>query len=236
MSGDGSVTDACEPLVGFTPGKVALADRGECSFWVKSLHAELAGATAVLIADHTDGCPPSGMTGFDPGFSIPSARITKADGDLLKANLPANVTLDVDATRLAGADSAGRVLMYTPDPNEPGSSVSHWDTIATPDLLMEPFANDGEAPAFDLDLSDEQMVDVGWTLNPDSLVINGCDTGVVGNAYATAYVPICAASAAGNPGAFKSCIAHMANELRGRGLLTQKASSRVKTCAAVTTP
>src|SRR5262249_45450951 len=38
-----------------------------------------------------------------------------------------------------GADSSNRVKMYTPNPFEGGSSVSHFDRTATPNLLMEPF-------------------------------------------------------------------------------------------------
>ena len=41
----------------------------------------------------------------------------------------------------AGADPLGRALMYTPNPFAGGSSVSHWDTSARPNLLMEPSIN-----------------------------------------------------------------------------------------------
>jgi len=62
-----------------------------------------------------------------------------------------------------GKDGSGRVKLYAPNPLQLGSSVSHWDTTATPSLLMEPFIT-GEL-ASDLDLTDEQMVDMGWTIN-----------------------------------------------------------------------
>jgi hypothetical protein len=39
----------------------------------------------------------------------------------------------------AGADQSGHVLMYAPSPQQPGSSVSHFDTAVTPNELMEPF-------------------------------------------------------------------------------------------------
>jgi hypothetical protein len=61
-----------------------------------------------------------------------------------------------------GTDGSGRVKLYAPNPVEQGSSISHWDTTATPSLLMEPFIT-GEL-ASDLDLTDEQMVDIGWTI------------------------------------------------------------------------
>jgi len=62
-----------------------------------------------------------------------------------------------------GKDGSGRVLLYAPNPEEPGSSLSHWDTSATPSLLMEPFIT--PALTSDLDLTDEQMADIGWTVN-----------------------------------------------------------------------
>jgi len=34
----------------------------------------------------------------------------------------------------------GNIRMFAPNPVEPGSSVSHWDTILSPDELMEPSA------------------------------------------------------------------------------------------------
>jgi hypothetical protein len=46
--------------------------------------------------------------------------------------------LTTDPNRKAGADLAGRPLLYTPNPLIPGSSVSHWDVSASPNLLMEP--------------------------------------------------------------------------------------------------
>jgi len=49
--------------------------------------------------------------------------------------------LDVVTRAFAGADSAGRVLMYAPSPFQGGSSVSHWDVSAFRNLLMEPNIN-----------------------------------------------------------------------------------------------
>jgi hypothetical protein len=54
----------------------------------------------------------------------------------------------------------GRVQMYTPNPFEGGSSVSHFSTAASPNLLMEPFIN-LNIP-LTLDLTPHQLRDVGW--------------------------------------------------------------------------
>jgi hypothetical protein len=75
-----------------------------------------------------------------------------------------NATLLLDASIPAGADSAGRVRMYSPNPFEGGSSVSHWDTTPFPNLLMEPGIN-GDlthnvmAP---FDLTTSLFTDLGW--------------------------------------------------------------------------
>jgi len=61
-----------------------------------------------------------------------------------------------------GTDPAGHARLYAPSPVESGSSISHFDTVASPNLLMEPFINSNLGP--DLDITDEQLFDVGWTL------------------------------------------------------------------------
>lgn len=61
----------------------------------------------------------------------------------------------------AGREAAtGRVELYTPATLEPGSSVSHWNTTATPNLLMEPAINLGLP--LTLDLTRQLMRDIGW--------------------------------------------------------------------------
>ena len=59
--------------------------------------------------------------------------------------------------------------MYTPDPIQPGSSVSHWDTSAEPSLLMEPAITSSLA-FLDLDITPGAMSDMGWPLTgePDA--------------------------------------------------------------------
>jgi hypothetical protein len=61
----------------------------------------------------------------------------------------------------AGTDPAGHPRLYAPNPIEGGSSISHFDTAASPSLLMEPHIT--LSLGSDLDLTDEQLVDVGWT-------------------------------------------------------------------------
>lgn len=59
---DGSAdpTFACEPLIGFTPGNIALIERGACEFGTKGVNAQDAGAVAVILVN-------DGLCGDFPG-------------------------------------------------------------------------------------------------------------------------------------------------------------------------
>ena len=143
--GMGVPSNGCEPLLNAAEvnGKIAFIDRGGCTFTTKVKNAQNAGAIAVVVGDSVPGCPALGMSGVDPTITIPSVRLTNDDGQTIKSNLVlgVNVTMRVDPTRRAGADAQGRVLVYTPVPFAQGSSVSHWDISASPNLLMEPALN-----------------------------------------------------------------------------------------------
>ncbi|HEX2029819.1 MAG TPA: M36 family metallopeptidase [Actinomycetota bacterium] len=93
-----STTDACEPLVGFPPGSVALLDRGTCNFVVKVKNAQDAGATAVIVANNVAGNPIT-MGGSDPTIVIPSVMVSLANGDTIKAGLPATGTVSSNPDR-----------------------------------------------------------------------------------------------------------------------------------------
>jgi hypothetical protein len=159
-----TTTDACSPLTNASAvaGNIALVDRGTCLFVIKAKNCQNAGATAVLVADNVGDTPPAGLGGTDSTITIPVVRITMADGATLKANLASgvSVTLGVDSSQLAGADSSGRVLLFATNPIQPGSSISHWDTIASPDLLMEPNINADLTHNVDLTLP--ALRDMGW--------------------------------------------------------------------------
>ena len=103
-TGGASVTDACDPL---TPesaaainGKVALIDRGLCTFTTKALVAQAAGAVAVIVANNVDGDAVFTMTGTDPSLVIPSVMISQNQGVLFTANLP-GVEVTLSATDVA---------------------------------------------------------------------------------------------------------------------------------------
>jgi hypothetical protein len=150
--GTGTPSDGCEPLVGFTPGMIALLDRGLCEFGVKVLNAENAGAKAVVIANTLgrEVGTPMGPGVVGAQVTIPSVMVGQSNGDRLKAALGAgavNLTLqivpvpnrdsDLDAgviaheyghgisNRLIGGPSSIACLINAqqPDPNSPGALI-----------------------------------------------------------------------------------------------------------------
>lgn len=73
----------------------------------------------------------------------------------------ANVT--AQAGTLTAGVNHGFVQMYAPNPVRPGSSVSHWDIVVTPNELMEPdFTN----LTRDVGLAFELFQDIAWTMTP----------------------------------------------------------------------
>lgn len=186
--GTDTATDACEPLVGFTAGNVALIDRGTCAFVLKAQHAEAAGAIAAVIADNVAGATPPGLGGSGD-VGITTVSVTSQDGQLLRSFADTAVDIGAPAAdgSLAGADPAGRLKLYAPAAIAPGSSVSHYDTSAFPNVLMEPFNTNVDVNDGDVDLTDELLVDIGWDggiscpINGDdrpTVIVNGCDSGV----------------------------------------------------------
>ena len=173
----GNLGLACTPLTALNAaavaGKIALVDRGTCSFDVKTMNAQNAGALAVVIADNAAGSPPAGMSSSGvTGITIPAVRITQADGVALKAAITRRSrlhsgltgTLGLNLAIRSGADAAGRPLLFTPNPFQSGSSVSHWDTIASPNQLMEPSINTDLTHEVTPpnDLTFPLLQDIGW--------------------------------------------------------------------------
>ena len=151
---------------------IALMDRGVCGFAVKAKNAQNAGARGVIIANNVAGSPPPGLGGADPTVVIPVASVTQADGATLRTALAFRSRtrsgvvglLGVNGSQFAGADAQGRVLLFTPDPFQGGSSVSHWDTIAFRNLLMEPSINADLTHSVipPQDLTFPMFRDIGW--------------------------------------------------------------------------
>jgi hypothetical protein len=175
----------CSPLTGVNilavNGNVALIDRGVCPLANQVKNAQHAGAIAVIIVDNVAGSPPQNMEGTDPTITIPSVMITQGDGATLKIALRFRsrtrsgviVDLGVDPNVPTGADAAGRMLMFTPNPFQGGVSASssqgiisvmHWDASATPGQLMEtPVPGDVSHSVLPpQDLTFRLLQDLGW--------------------------------------------------------------------------
>ena len=113
--GVGTSSDACEPLVGFPAGGIAIIDRGTCEFGFKALTAQQAGAIGVIIVSNAPG-PPITM---GPGVvgnqvTIPTVMVTQNDGGLMKANAPLSVTLRLNP-----------ILSITRDSDLDGGVIAH---------------------------------------------------------------------------------------------------------------
>jgi hypothetical protein len=89
-------TDGCGAISGFTAGKIALIDRGNCFFSDKVYNAEMAGAIAVVIVNNFPG---GGVVNMSPGdivdVNIPSLFITYEAGEAIKTQLDDGINVNV---------------------------------------------------------------------------------------------------------------------------------------------
>lgn len=259
VASSGPATDGCAAISNAVAGKLALVDRGTCGFVVKVKNAQNAGAIGVIVADNLAG-PAIGMGGADPTITIPSGRVTLATGNVLKAALASNTvnaTLGLDLNVRAGADAQGRALMYSPAVFAGGSSVSHWDTTASPNQLMEPNISADLTHSVDVpqDLTLAQLRDIGWFRDGDldgvpddegdacpdtrirggTVVIGGCDSGVANTLFPDIGCSVmdevakCEAAAVTHED-FTSCVTRYSNTLRN--LITNKEKASIQRCAA----
>lgn len=122
-----SSADACSALTsGSLAGKVALIRRGGCTFNVKSINAQNAGAAAVLIYNNAAGIQSITVAG-PPDPTIPVASISKEDGDLLDARLAAGA---VTITWTGALDKF---------PSTTGGLISSFSSYGlSPDLSLKP--------------------------------------------------------------------------------------------------
>jgi hypothetical protein len=164
--GTGTTSDACEPIQNDVSGKVALIDRGTCSFELKTLAAQNAGAIGVVIANNTanvNGLP----LGLGPDatvtatITIPAYSVSQTLGTAIKAALGSGVNVTLGYANIGVHD--GCIRMFAPSPVIPGSSVSHFHADATPDLLMEPSLNTTLFNTVDLTLP--FFADIDWSTN-----------------------------------------------------------------------
>lgn len=256
----GTTTDGCSPLANAAQvaGNIALIERGRCGFAVKARHATEAGATAVIIYNNAAnaGAAPPGMAddGVNGQFvTVPTVSLARADGLAIVGQPGALVRLAVDRTLRAGADALDRARVFAPFPVVGGSSISHYDSIASRNLLMEPSINRDlthnlKAP---FDLTSELFYDLGWRF-PDAdgdgvvddedcnrtsvvtptLIINGIDTGVPNQLFASGctMADLLATAKAGttNHGQYVSAVARLTNQWVEGALMSGAQKGRVQ--------
>jgi hypothetical protein len=95
-----------------------------------------------------------------------AGRVTASTSDPDLRWTGASVTAAHPTIPLSGGVSGGYVRAHAPDPQEPGSSVSHWSKAVTPNEVMEPAYT---GPNHDPSLAFNLMEDIGWTVDPACL-------------------------------------------------------------------
>jgi hypothetical protein len=245
-------TDGCSAITNDLTGKIGLVDRGSCGFAIKVKNLQTAGAIAVLVADNVAGSPPAGMSGVDATITIPSVRISLADGNNLKTALGSgtvNATMSVNLAVRAGADPNGKALLNAPNPVVSGSSISHWDPIAFPNTLMEPAINTDLTHG--VDLTRQEMMDIGWFSDNDgvpdgadqcmgsssapTVVIGACNSGVTNLTFTTGckisdQIADCSVNLPPHTTA-RDCIEKLAKRLKKAGVLTTAQQDAIINCS-----
>jgi extracellular elastinolytic metalloproteinase len=119
--GVGVGSDACTALPADSlAGRIALVDRGICTFALKTLNVQAAGAIGEIVVQNS-ASPPSAMgPAGAPGVTIPAAMISLADGNTLKGALGDGVEVTFSVTtppprpdRDSSLDNAVVVHEYT---------------------------------------------------------------------------------------------------------------------------
>ena len=264
----GTTTDGCSPLsnAGAVAGNIVLIERGYCGFALKARNASVAGAIGVIIynnaANAAAGAPGMADDGINGAFvTAPTVSLRRADGQTILAQIAPGVTasIAVDPTVYAGAsaEATPRARVFAPFPIATGSSISHYDTVATRNLLMEPSINRDlthrlKAPD---DLTSELLYDLGWKFpdadadgvvddedcNPNSdtratIVLGGIDTGVPNTLFANGCTMSdllgTLRSSASSRGAYVDAVSALTDEWVAAGLISGRQQGAIVNAAA----
>ncbi|MBI5479011.1 MAG: M36 family metallopeptidase [Deltaproteobacteria bacterium] len=102
--GTAPTADACETIANDVAGKIALLDRGTCTFKQKAVNAQAAGAGGVILANN-QGLRPVSMPDAAPytAVTIPVLSVSSSDGAAIKEALQQGA-VTAHLTRVGGVD------------------------------------------------------------------------------------------------------------------------------------
>lgn len=102
--------DGCTALSTVVTGRIAVVDRGNCTFGMKGLNAQNAGASGLIIIDNGAAASPPSLAADTAitTVTIPVLSLTQADGATLRANLGAG-TVSITMSRAAITRRAGEL-------------------------------------------------------------------------------------------------------------------------------
>ena len=166
------------------------------------------------------------------------------------------MTLLLDKTVLAGADRVkGQVMLAAFNPVAPGSSISHYEGVASPNQIMEPAINPDLVSSLTppRDLTVPLLTDLGWFTDRDgvqdgvdfclgsdlspTVVLGACDSGVPNTLRASGcsvadVVDVCAPFSAFGRGLYVACVALATVPLRLDGEIDGAQQGAIVRCAA----
>ncbi len=123
---------ACDSVFTDLTGKIAVIDRGTCTFVTKIFNAQQKGAIAAIVI--TDDRDPIVMGGTDDRITIPSVMISNEDGAAIKeelANGTFSATISKDETGLIGFGDTTDVVVWGDQPGQGDfeGGLNDWTSI-----------------------------------------------------------------------------------------------------------
>lgn len=123
-------------------GKIALIDRGACSFSLKAYHAQLAGAVGVVIVNNNPGEGTINLapSAYEQEITIPIVSISYEDGEIVKTQISGGTaTLDFNPYVFSlSAENKPVISSGTlTDPSECGLSDGSIEVLGTGEGLVE---------------------------------------------------------------------------------------------------
>jgi subtilisin family serine protease len=138
-------SDACEAIdnASEVSGKIALIQRGNCTFEIKIVNAENAGAIAAVV--YNIAGDPIVMNGSDGAANIPAVMIGQADGNLILAELDRIVAVSALLDKnlfLTESDTGNRMASFSSRGQGPVLDVLKPDVTAPGVNILAGFTPD----------------------------------------------------------------------------------------------